>query len=464
MTSVINIAYNLLCIFGVFCDEPTVYAPNIKTDLYPEQIIHHPISNPTVIDDEPCDGIDSDKSSSIHPIVMKWPESIFKPPEREQERECSNDDKPSWIHTIDIPNQYDEQENKISFFVIHPYETDSFPEPTIDIVPLKQMEKQKMYKLERINKCVEGRIESCKYYNYCNDDPNMCELHINMQKLDNLQYIVWSHTNDADILSVHNQIMYLYERLKRSVGFIVYDYRGFGFSKGKPSEQNCVQDLTTMINMIHNKMKLTDNELILVGHSMGTSVVMNYCAIMDCSSMLVAFIAPYEQVLRHAMTANTYNSLKIIRSVNNHQELFDMYPNEIKHAIMELDTLKFREFTEYQIEPASMNYTFVLVTPLNDQLYFQMHNGDRRQFEYSETFNFKDNVYNCRLFNYKYQIPYNKMDGKRRCDYYGAITRGIHHGSRQECLDITWDNIINVIDNKMIQSDRRMYDEKFILC
>jgi len=84
--------------------------------------------------------------------------------------------------------------------------------------------------------------------------------------------ILLSHGNAEDI-------GYLLPLLKEinALGFSVfaYDYRGYGLSSGKPSEQNTYQDVTVAYNYLVEKAGVLPSSIIAHGRSLGGAVAVD---------------------------------------------------------------------------------------------------------------------------------------------------------------------------------------------
>lgn len=51
------------------------------------------------------------------------------------------------------------------------------------------------------------------------------------------KYILWSHGNSCILLTEYLRVQKLHSKLGGRVGFIVYDYEGYGYSSGKYTEK-----------------------------------------------------------------------------------------------------------------------------------------------------------------------------------------------------------------------------------
>jgi fermentation-respiration switch protein FrsA (DUF1100 family) len=59
---------------------------------------------------------------------------------------------------------------------------------------------------------------------------------------------------------------------------LIYDYRGFGRSSGVPSEKGLYTDISTIWNFLTVDMKISEKNIIVFGHSLGTSISSNLVA------------------------------------------------------------------------------------------------------------------------------------------------------------------------------------------
>lgn len=110
-----------------------------------------------------------------------------------------------------------------------------------------------------------------------------------------VKWIVWSHGNAS---SICQELSFLTNLSKVvNVGVIVYDYQGYGLSEGKPSEQNCYDDLDAVLKYINTAYGITEEDITLVGHSLGTGVVVDYAAKHQWKNTIV-LISPYKSMAK----------------------------------------------------------------------------------------------------------------------------------------------------------------------
>jgi fermentation-respiration switch protein FrsA (DUF1100 family) len=107
--------------------------------------------------------------------------------------------------------------------------------------------------------------------------------------------LIWSHGNGE---IVQDMISYLSHVKKiTGMGYIIYDYRGYGCSNGKPTEKGCYQDLTSVISYSKNEFKISQENMILVGRSLGTGITVEY-ALKNNWKQPIVLISPYKSIIR----------------------------------------------------------------------------------------------------------------------------------------------------------------------
>jgi pimeloyl-ACP methyl ester carboxylesterase len=113
----------------------------------------------------------------------------------------------------------------------------------------------------------------------------------------NAQYILLSHGNAGDLFSYYDQMNLWYKDMNKAVGIIVYDYQGYGKSSGIPCEKNTYNDLTHMVRHCLLDLKISSTNLYLVGQSLGSGIVVNFCATHNWTTP-ICLISPYKSISR----------------------------------------------------------------------------------------------------------------------------------------------------------------------
>ena len=79
--------------------------------------------------------------------------------------------------------------------------------------------------------------------------------------------ILWSHGNAQNLGTLHRV---LDDLANRGYGALSYDYPGYGFSSGKPSEKGCYRAIESTYQHALTTLETPPTNLILVGQSVGS--------------------------------------------------------------------------------------------------------------------------------------------------------------------------------------------------
>lgn len=140
---------------------------------------------------------------------------------------------------------------------------------------------------------------------------------VNKKPTDNI--IIWSHGNACSAINVHSNMNHLAQVINCDI--IIYDYQGYGLSEGSPTEQNCYDDLESIIN--HTKSKYMYEKIYLVGHSLGTGIVVDY-AFKNKWKVDIILISPYRSILHVIDNMPIFNFISNpkIQSLIKHIDMF----------------------------------------------------------------------------------------------------------------------------------------------
>ena len=81
---------------------------------------------------------------------------------------------------------------------------------------------------------------------------------------------IWFHGNAGNISHRVDNLVALHRRL--GVNIFIFDYRGYGRSKGSISEQGAYRDAKSALDYVHSRTDLDDRRIVLFGRSMGCAV------------------------------------------------------------------------------------------------------------------------------------------------------------------------------------------------
>lgn len=82
--------------------------------------------------------------------------------------------------------------------------------------------------------------------------------------------VLYSHGQSEHVASLVNVVVRLQEALDASV--LVYDYRGYGKSTGRPTEAGCIADGLAAQQWLAERTGVLPEEIVLVGRSLGGAV------------------------------------------------------------------------------------------------------------------------------------------------------------------------------------------------
>ncbi|MCR5261612.1 MAG: alpha/beta hydrolase [Candidatus Gastranaerophilales bacterium] len=87
---------------------------------------------------------------------------------------------------------------------------------------------------------------------------------------DGLPTVIFSHGNGGNAANWFPVAAEIHD--KTGYGFLLYDYRGYGKSKGFTCEKNTYEDLRSAIKFVNNEKNIPNENIILYGISVGGAV------------------------------------------------------------------------------------------------------------------------------------------------------------------------------------------------
>ncbi len=142
------------------------------------------------------------------------------------------------------------------------------------------------------------------------------------EKNKNYKTILFFHGNAGKI---DNRIYKLNELSKLDINYLIFAYRGFSGNKGKPNEQGLYKDARAAKYYL-NLNNIPDNNIILYGESLGTSVAVdlakdhNFSGIIlesPFTSMVTLAQKYYPYLPAKILLKDKYESYKKIKSVKS---------------------------------------------------------------------------------------------------------------------------------------------------
>lgn len=133
------------------------------------------------------------------------------------------------------------------------------------------------------------------------------------------KYLVFSHANNADI-----QLMFgYYKNLSDTcdINVVGYDYIGYGISKNtNPSEENCYQSFNCVMEYLLNDLKINPVNIYLVGHSLGTGVVVDYVSKNNWKNNIM-LISPYTSICSIIMDSPVFRPIDKFVTIDKLEKL-----------------------------------------------------------------------------------------------------------------------------------------------
>jgi abhydrolase domain-containing protein 17 len=128
--------------------------------------------------------------------------------------------------------------------------------------------------------------------------------------------ILYSHGNadDINVLSPYFQ-----ELSNEGFNVFAYEYRGYGKSEGKPSEQNAYEDAETAYNYLINEQQISPEKIIIFGHSLGGAVAIDLASRKNCGGLIAesTFVTAFRVLTQISIYPfDKFQSISKIKNVN----------------------------------------------------------------------------------------------------------------------------------------------------
>lgn len=187
-----------------------------------------------------------------------------------------------------------------------------------------------------------------------NNNNSIYYIHIEPSDIKSKKTIVFSHGNGSDIYVLFDFLKNLANEC--NVNVVCYDYIGYGLSRyTNPTEQNCYETFECLINHLLTNNK--SNDIILVGQSLGSGVVIDYVSKYYWTSPII-LISPFKSILNiltaklNGISFDKFNNLNKIHklecpvkilhgdvdklvSINHAFDLYNLLKNKIELKIIQ---------------------------------------------------------------------------------------------------------------------------------
>lgn len=128
--------------------------------------------------------------------------------------------------------------------------------------------------------------------------------------------ILFSHGNAEDIGDTD---FLMREFQKNSFSALTYDYRGYGTSEGKPSEEKAYRDIEAAYNYLTGERKIAPGKIVLYGRSLGGAVAIDLASRKKAGGLIVesTFVSAFRVLTKIRLTPfDKFASLGKIKNVN----------------------------------------------------------------------------------------------------------------------------------------------------
>ncbi|AYV78235.1 MAG: alpha/beta hydrolase family protein [Edafosvirus sp.] len=144
----------------------------------------------------------------------------------------------------------------------------------------------------------------------------------------NDKWVIFSHGNGCDIYTFYSYLKQFSDTF--GVTVVCYDYPGYGLTEGKATEETCYQSLVGVV--AHVSTLINPSNIILIGQSLGTGVVINYISKHPWMNPTV-LISPYKNIPAVAIDTSCVTSLTKNYKFHSHAKMEDIKcPVKIFHG------------------------------------------------------------------------------------------------------------------------------------
>jgi uncharacterized protein len=104
--------------------------------------------------------------------------------------------------------------------------------------------------------------------------------------------LLWFHGNGGNIGHRSEQLKLLHDKLKIHV--LIFDYRGYGRSEGKPSEDGTYKDGIAALAHLRSRKEVHPEQIVFFGQSLGAAVAMEIAVRESCLALILE--APFTSI------------------------------------------------------------------------------------------------------------------------------------------------------------------------
>lgn len=206
--------------------------------------------------------------------------------------------------------------------------------------------------------------------------------------------VVYSHGNQEHVADQASLVVRLQNQLQATV--FIYDYRGYGRSRGKPAERGCIADGMAAQRWLADREGVGVEDIVMIGRSLGGGVAVAAAAEQGARALVVEATFPrmtdaaahqYPWLPVRLFMRNRYNSVRRIQkytgpTFQSHGTADEIVPIEMARKLYESSPSRMKQF--YDINFARHNDTpppayYAALAAFLDRVDEQSDNKPRRR-------------------------------------------------------------------------------------
>lgn len=157
--------------------------------------------------------------------------------------------------------------------------------------------------------------------------------------------VLFCHGNAGNITFLAAMLDNL--RLRHEVSVLAFDYRGYGRSEGRPSEEGLLQDARAARKWLAHRARIPEQEIVLMGQSLGGAVAIDLATDGARGLILASTFSSFPDVAQShvivpvkSLTTIEFNSLEKIKDypgpvLISHGDADEVVPFKQGHALYE---------------------------------------------------------------------------------------------------------------------------------
>ncbi|OGH98434.1 MAG: hypothetical protein A2039_08460 [Candidatus Melainabacteria bacterium GWA2_34_9] len=174
--------------------------------------------------------------------------------------------------------------------------------------------------------------------------------------------ILFCHGNGGNISS-YEDLADIFS--SKGYGVLLLDYRGYGKSEGTPSESGLYNDIDAALKFLRNKEKLSNNQIILYGWSLGGAVVSEVASKEKFKAVILQSTFTNikdEAVCMYGRLAKDKFTKTLIKAFFENMICYQNYDNKSKIAKISSPLLIAHDIPD-ELIPVQMSYELAKLNP-----------------------------------------------------------------------------------------------------